>query len=113
MKKYLLTGGFFDDFAVMKGGGSERYVREDTIKGVQQFFDVGNSVLTWIWVMLLLFTLVSLVIALVRLSISSDDVPHLKARAKHDFATTLVVLAILGAVPVIAGLLIGFLNMGK
>ena len=106
----LLSNSFFDEYPNMFG--YTHYIPEVGISNVVTLWNFLWRLLVFVWVLLLIFTIISLIIAVVRLAISSDDIPQLKARAKHDLAASLVMLAIMGGIPALFALIVGLLNMG-
>lgn len=83
----------------------------NVIDKTNNLFGYGFTLIKWIWGIIFVMTVISVVISLVRLAILADDIPYKKANAKHDLAASLVVLAIIGSLPVIFMLISTLLNL--
>lgn len=102
---------FFSDYPSTSGGSW--FINEEAAAGTASLFSFLYSFLKYAWAILLVFTVISLVIAIVRLAISADDIPQKKAIAQHDLAASLVMLGIMGAMPLIVRIIIAFVNIAR
>ena len=105
----VLYTNFWEDYPDMSGKST--FIPKEGAEGAANLWNFLYANLKYIWAILFGFTLISTVIALVRLAISADDIPQKKAVAKHDLAAALVMLAIMGGTPALAWLIIQLLNL--
>lgn len=97
----------FDDYPKM---GTFRYVSNEVVEAANNLLGHAWVWIKWLWILIFLMTLIVVVYSLVRMAILADDIPLKKAQAKHDLATSLVVLALMGGIPTIFAIIINLLN---
>lgn len=71
----------------------------------------GWEILKWAWAFLTVFTLISVIVCLIRLAIHANDSAFRKDEARHDLMTSFVLLAILGGGPLIFIVITNLLNL--
>lgn len=103
------AGGDYPDMKI-----NNKQINSDTLDNVADAatnaFGLGYTLLKWIWIFLFTFTLISTVISAVRMSIHAGDHPTKKDEAKHDFMTSLIMLAILGGMGLFFRIILAILN---
>lgn len=110
-KTIVYAEDFFEDYREINQDGT--LIPNGASQQLADTFGFGYVIIKWVWIFLFSLTIISVIISLVRMAILADDVPIKKANAKHDLAASLVILAILGAVPLLFNLIIWLLNLLK
>lgn len=106
-KVYAFDTSDYPQITYNFGGVSER--TNISLKMTSIFGD-WYTILKYAWFLMLMFSLITFLVSIMRLAFHSEDHPFRKEGIKHDFIMSLILFAILGGTPLFFSFIIGLLN---
>ena len=106
IKNVYAASDFFDDYPKMKFN----LITSNVADKASEVFGNWYTILKWAWVFMFAFSVISFAVSAARLAIHSTDNPFIREDYRHDMYLTLVLIAILGAMPTIFVIIINILG---
>ena len=106
IKKVYAASDFFDDYPKIKF----TLITSDVAAKATEVLGNWYEILRWAWIFMFTFSLIAFVLSIARLAVHSNDNPFKREGYMHDLMQSVILLAIMGAMPVIFVIIINMLG---